>query len=115
MNRKYKKIESEVKNLLENKILNSEEVINLFMKYEKDNISRIEKLTRSKKIEYNRIKGGLKQTIKAHGAIDSKLIGSATKRIYGALLSNEKPNIKFDINSFIWGVILTAFIISLIL
>jgi hypothetical protein len=58
--------------------------------YEKSNLATIEKLKRDKKLETNRINGALKQTIQAHSAITMTLIGSATKRIYGALLNDEK-------------------------
>ena len=56
--------------------------------YEKDNLDTIEKLRRVKKIETNKIKGGLKSTIQVHGPITMILIGSATKRIYGSLLAD---------------------------
>lgn len=58
--------------------------------YEKSNLATIEKLKRDKKVETNRINGALKQTIQAHGPITMTLIGSATKRIYGSILSDEK-------------------------
>lgn len=54
--------------------------------YEKDNLSTIEKLKKNKLYSTKRISGALKQTITAHGPITKLLIGSATKRIYGALL-----------------------------
>ncbi len=38
------------------------------------------------------ILGGLRETIKAHGPINVRLIGSAAKRIIGALLAREKNN-----------------------
>jgi len=64
--------------------------------YEKANLATIEKLKRDKKFETNRINGALKQTIQAHGNITMSLIGSATKRIYGALLSDEKKESFID-------------------
>jgi hypothetical protein len=91
------------------------DIIYLFEKYESKNLSIIDKLNRVRVLEQNRIKGGLKQTINAHGPIDKKLIGSATKRIYGALLSNSKPTIYFHLNSFVWGVILTTLITLLLI
>ena len=114
MNRKYPKLENEIDNLLNSKDISSESIYNLFLKYESNNVKQIKKLTRDKKIEVNRIKGGLKQTIKAHGPIDSKLIGSATKRIYGALLSNQAPKLVFHLNSFVWGLITASLIIILL-
>ena len=56
--------------------------------YEKDNLETIEKLKRKRHVEMNRINGALKQSINAHGPITKILIGSATKRVYGALLNN---------------------------
>jgi hypothetical protein len=108
------KIEKEIDELINSNNVSSESIYNLFLKYESNNIKQINKLTRIKKVEVNRIKGGLKQTIKAHGPIDSKLIGSATKRIYGALLSNETPKLQFHLNSFVWGLIAATLIIILL-
>ncbi len=114
MNRRYPKIEKEIDELINSKDISSESIYNLFLKYESNNVKQINKLTRNRKIEVNRIKGGLKQTIKAHGPIDSKLIGSATKRIYGALLSNETTKFQFHLNSFVWGLITASLIIILL-
>jgi len=58
--------------------------------YEKDNLDTIEKLKKDKKVVLNKINGSLRQSIQAHGPITSVLIGSASKRIHGALLIN--PN-----------------------
>jgi hypothetical protein len=58
--------------------------------YEKDNLETIEKLKRKRHVEMNRINGALKQSINAHSVITKELIGSASKRIMGALLVNEK-------------------------
>jgi len=114
MNRKYKNLEKELESIIEddeNILL----VINLFSKYEQSNLELINKLKRSKTIETNKINGALKQTINAHGAIDKRLIGSATKRIYGSLLNNEEPKFKFHFNSFFWGVIISTILILIIL
>jgi hypothetical protein len=54
--------------------------------FEKDNLDTIEKLKRVRHYESNRINGALKQCINSHGPITKVLIGSATKRIHGALL-----------------------------
>ena len=78
-------------NLL-NKTVGSNEIeviLNMVDEYEKDNLDTIEKLKRAKKVELNKINGALKQTINAHGPITKILIGSASKRIYGALLDNQ--------------------------
>lgn len=66
------------------------EILNVFDLYEKDNLDTIEKLKRDKVYETKRISGALKQTINAHGPITAQYIGSATKRVYGSLLNNEK-------------------------
>ena len=69
-----------------------EEVLKLVNEYEKNNLDTIEKLKRSKTVEMNKINGALKQAIHAHGPITKELIGSASKRIYGSILSNDKPS-----------------------
>lgn len=69
-----------------------EHIISLINQYEKSNLETIEKLKRNKKVELNKINGGLKQAINAHGPITKELIGSASKRIYGSILSNDKPS-----------------------
>ena len=58
--------------------------------YEKDNLETIDKLKRKRVLDAKRISGALKQTINVHGPITKVLIGSATKRIHGALLDNTK-------------------------
>jgi hypothetical protein len=54
-------------------------------KYEKNNLETIKKLKKQKKTTIKN--GGLKQTINAHGPITKELIGSASKRIYGLLMT----------------------------
>ena len=66
-----------------------EDILNMVDEYEKDNLDTIQKLKRYKKVELNKINGALKQTINAHSIITKELIGSASKRIYGALLDNQ--------------------------
>jgi len=80
------------------------EILNVFDLYEKDNLDTIEKLKRDKVYETKRISGALKQTINAHGPITAQYIGSATKRVYGSLLNNEKKE-SFIIKLWkkIWG------------
>lgn len=63
--------------------------------FEKENIETIEKLKKEKSVEAKKISGALKQTINAHGPITKSLIGSATKRIYGALLVNDNKKETF--------------------
>jgi hypothetical protein len=111
MRNKYDKLETEIQGLWKKKILTSDEIVNLFKKYEESNLNKIKKLNKRRLFEHNRILGGLKQTINAHGPIDMKLIGSATKRIYGALITNEDIIPKWNFNSFVWGIIIGSLII----
>ena len=114
MIRKYKNIEKELE-----LIINDSEtlplILNVFSKYEEFNLNLITKLKRGKTVETNKIKGALKQTINAHGVIDKRHIGSATKRIYGSLLNNEEPKIKLHLNSFLLGIIISSVLLLLIL
>lgn len=73
------------------------------------------KLNREVIITKRRISGGIRQTINAHGPITLDLIPSASKRIYGALLSNKpnKKNYKIIIG-FLLGVITTLIITNII-
>lgn len=85
--------------------------------FEKDNIATIEKLKKKKQIDTKRINGALKQTIQAHGDITKVLIGSATKRIYGALLTNEPEKEKISIKGYLLGVstsVIMYFILTII-
>lgn len=93
---KYKTRYQKLKIALENNIIGKtitdkdiDNIIIIFNSFEQNNLRVIEKLSKDKKIELNRIKGGLKQTINAHGNITKELIGSACKRIYGALIYQE--------------------------
>jgi hypothetical protein len=70
--------------------------------YEKDNLEAIIKLKKGKKVETNRINGALKQTINAHGPITKDLIGSACKRIYGALLDEKKESFLKRLINKLW-------------
>ena len=63
-----------------------ETILKAVDEYEKDNVDTIEKLRKDKTFDTKRINGALRQSIDAHGPITKLLIGSATKRIYGALL-----------------------------
>jgi hypothetical protein len=56
MNRRYPKIEKEIDELINSKDISSESIYNLFLKYESNNVKQINKLTRNRKIEVNRIK-----------------------------------------------------------
>ena len=87
-----KNLKSELESLLGKTITDNDinNIINVFYKYEKSNLDYIEKLKRKRILEIKRINGGLKQTINHHGPITKELIGSASKRIWGNLISNKK-------------------------
>ena len=84
------KLENTIKQELEKAEPDLVVIMDSIYEYEKSNLATIEKLKRDKKVETNRINGALKQTIQAHGPITMTLVGSATKRIYGSILSDEK-------------------------
>ena len=106
----FKSRKSKLKGFLEYKFgekLNENdinEILKVFDVYQEDNLDTIEKLKRDKIYETKRISGALKQTINARGPITKQFIGSATKRIYGSLLNNEKKE-SFIIRLWkkIWG------------
>lgn len=91
-----KKIEEE----LNSKIPSVEKILTYIDEYEVANIETIKKLKRKRKLEFRRINGALKQAINAHGPITKDLIGSASKRIYGALL--EEPKVNKILKIFRW-------------
>lgn len=91
---KHEKLKNTLKDKLLHRVVGDSEIdkiIDLFEQYESENLQTIEKLTRNKTVEVRKISGALKQTINVHGPITKVLIGSATKRIYGALL---EPKVK---------------------
>jgi hypothetical protein len=113
-----------LKNKLSNNFLNKkltdkdiDDLITVIENYEKVNLSSIDKLKKDKAIESKRISGALKQTINAHGVITKELIGSATKRIMGALLAdnNDKNFIKLHKGNALLILILTIIFISFII
>ena len=71
--------------------------------FEKNNIDTINKLKKLKRIDTKRINGALKQTINAHGPITKLLIGSASKRIYEALISGKEKKQRISIKNIIIG------------
>jgi len=70
-----------------------ENILKYVDEYESNNLATIYKLKRKRAVEMNRINGALKSTITAHGPITKVLIGSASKRIFGAMLVD--PNTGF--------------------
>ena len=87
-----KTLRSDIKNELLNQQPNLNTIMGFVDEYEVNNINTIERLRRGKTITMNRIKGGITQAINAHGPIDTELIPSLSKRIYGAILSDQKKN-----------------------
>jgi hypothetical protein len=85
------KLEAKLKVELGKPIPNLEAILKHIDIYEKDNLDTINILKKEKIYVAKRINGALKSTINAHGPITKLLIGSASKRILGSLLSNEKP------------------------
>lgn len=121
---KFKTRETKLKNKLNsllNKIISEDkinDIIKIFNEYERDNLNTINKLKKDKEIDSRKIIGGLKQTINAHGPITKELIGSATKRILGSLLVDDKNKDYIKIHKsncilflmFICVIIVTLFI-----
>lgn len=107
------KIESEF--LKDNPDLNV--IISSIEDYEKDNLKTIEKLRRSKTVEMKKINGALKQSIDAHGPITKELIGSASKRIHGALLDNivQPTFFPLSLRSILIGVLISSIIFIVLL
>jgi hypothetical protein len=74
--------------------------------YEANNLKTIDKLNRVKVVTLKKISGALKGCINSHGPITKVLIGSATKRVYGSLLS-ESTNKSYNFISSIRNKILS--------
>jgi hypothetical protein len=93
MSGKYKTREEKLRNKISEELSHQKPsidyIIQFVNEFEEDNLKTIAKLNRVKKLDDNKIKGALKQTINAHGPITFDYIGSATKRINGALLTDE--------------------------
>lgn len=107
---RHGKLTEKIKLELEAKTPSLENILKHIDDYEQNNLNTIDKLRKEKIYETKRISGALKQTINAHGPITPTFIGSATKRIYGSLLSNgskeHNPYIKFHKSSFSLAVIM---------
>ena len=100
-----------------NDTLSVDKIIELVDAYEQDNLDTIDKCKRDKRLEMNKINGALKQTIDAHGNITKVLIGSAAKRIYGALLLEkviEQPKAKIPLR-YVLVALIAGIVIGLML
>lgn len=84
------KLSNSIKHVMKNPEATLEDYIAVFEKYEKNNLTKLKKLRRDNYTTAKRVSGALKSCIDAHGPITKLLIGSATKRVVGALLEN--PN-----------------------
>jgi len=91
-----------------------DKVVAIVEGFESDNLKTIDKLKKKKKITLNKINGGLKQSINAHGPITKNFIGSASKRILGSLLEAEEEENSFNILSFIGGLV-TMLIVTILI
>ena len=89
------KLENRIKDALSQKKPNLEDIISAVDDYEKNNLKTIEKLKKKKSVEVKKINGAIKQTISAHGPITKQFINSASKRIYGSLLLDEKLGARY--------------------
>ena len=102
------RLELRIKQEFEKEVPSYEKIIEIVEKYNQDNLNTIEKLKKIKKVEMKRINGALRQTINAHGVINKALIGSATKRIYGALIVNpnqeETEDKRFSVRDILIGL-----------
>jgi|AntRauMFilla1563_2_1112583.scaffolds.fasta_scaffold00263_11 hypothetical protein len=116
---RYKSREEKLKDAIELELNKPEptinNMVNIVNKYETVNLKTIEKLKKTKRIYTNGISGALKQVINAHGPITKNLLGSATKRIYGSLISVERDKItKIKIKYYFIGI-LTCICVRLLL
>lgn len=78
-------------------------ILSIFNQYEKSNVDEIKRLKRERQFEVRKVNGALKQTIDSHGSITKLLIGSASKRIMGAVMLPKKKTLLEKIKSFLWG------------
>lgn len=67
-----------------------ETILQAVCDFEADNIATIDKFKKAKDYDTKKISGALKQCINTHGPITKQFIGSATKRIYGALITDKE-------------------------
>ncbi len=115
------KLENKLKEEIGKSHPSLERVVEIVEDYEKDNLKTIEKLKKKKEVDTKRITGAIRQTINAHGPITKQLIGSATKRIHGALLTNvtegreKKYSVKSLIIGFMFGLTLSGILLLLLL
>jgi hypothetical protein len=88
-NYRHSKLVNSLNTILINTDVEINTIVKIFEEYEKNNLRKIDKLNRENILNSKRVSGALRQTIFSHGPITKLLIGSATKRIIGGLLSNK--------------------------
>lgn len=87
------KLESNLRDRLSNKKITDNDInyiCDLFDYYEKNNLKMITTLKREKKVEIRKINGAIKQFLHVHPILTKELINSLGKRVYGAILSDNK-------------------------
>ena len=99
------KLENRIKDILNQKNPNYEDIVEAVEHYEKNNLKTIEKLKKKKSLEVKKINGALKQTINSHGPITAQYINSASKRIYGSLLIDENQQKRSRFFKFVKGIL----------
>lgn len=111
------RLEHSIRKELESEDPKIENIVSAVESYQKDNIDTIEKLKKKKRVDLNKINGALKQTINAHGPITKVLIGSASKRIYGAIMENpneKRDRMRFSIRDILIGIAISTILDGLL-
>ena len=112
------KLEYRIKEELNKQQPNLNRIIEIIEEFEIDNIKTIDKLKKRKNATLRKVNGALKQSINAHGPITKDFLGSASKRIYGAILEvdeeNEKECSKVSMRDIIIGFFCGIILFTLI-
>jgi hypothetical protein len=75
-------------------------LLEIFFKFEKNNLDTIKKLNKEKDVTIRKISGAVKQFLHSHPVLTKQLIPSLSKRVYGSLLIPKKEG--FLRRLFIW-------------
>lgn len=111
---RHGKLADKIKKELAKPTPSLDQILEIVHDYENNNLNTIEKLKKEKLIEGRQISGAIKQFLHAHPVLTKELIGSLTKRIQGAILSNQNINdsyIKIRKNRFNFIVVIIILII----
>jgi hypothetical protein len=87
---KRERLKDEIKQALEKKEPSADKLLEIFYKFEKDNLATIKKLNKEKDITIRKINGAIKQFLHSHPVLTRQLIPSLSKRVYGSLLVPKK-------------------------